>query len=194
MSDITFKDEPFNRLRFADLRNESEEMKWKILEYHNQPWVLAHIYGPAFTEEQHVKFLQALPTMKRKHYIVYFDGYPIGKYSFDVSSDAVENPGNYLFYEQDTMTGLGALMQYAFMKYVFEDLGVKYLRYSVRKDNSNNNAKSENNRGVRIIGEDDEQYFYESDAESTAAIRGKYEKGLKILFSDFVYRNTWFRR
>ena len=190
MSDITFKDEPFSRLRFADLRNESEEMKWKILEYHNQPWVLAHIYGSAFTEEQHVKFLQALPTMKRKHYIVYFDGYPIGKYSFDVSSDAVENPGNYLFYEQDTMTGLGALMQYAFMKYVFEDLGVKYLRYSARKDNSNNNAKQDNNCGVRIIGEDDEQYFYESDAESTAAIRGKYEKGLKILFSDFVYRNT----
>lgn len=188
MSDITFQEEPFNRLRFADLRNETEEMKWKILEYHNQPWVLAHIYGPAFTEEQHVKFLQALPTMKRKHYIVYFDDYPIGKYSFDLGSNAVENTGNYLFFEEDAMTGLGALMQYAFMKYAFEELGAKYLRYSVRKDNSNNNVKPDNKCGVRIIGEDDEQYFYESDVVSTAAIRRKYERALKILFADFSYR------
>lgn len=190
MRAIIFRDEPYNRLSFIDLRDETEEMKWKILEYHNQPWVLSHIAGSAFTREQHIMFLENLSKIQRFHYIVYFDEHAIGKYSFDLKEDAVENTGDYLFFEKDTMTGLGPLMHYAFLKHAYDDLGVKYIRFSVCRSNEmgvRNNVKRNKKLGIRLIGEDKDYYYFEHDLNSRLANRREMDEKLKVIFADFTY-------
>jgi len=186
---ITFDDFPYNMMKFVDLINESEEMKWKILDYHNQEFVLNSIVdSTVYTVEGHKKFLASLPTLKRKHYIVYFDNKPIGKYSFDIDDcgDKVTNAGNYLFYESDLMSGMGFLMVCFFYRYVFEVVGAKEIHSSAR--NTNNNSISIGKRlGMKVVKKDkDKTYavgFLDSYLEKIPRVNEILVKSFSTIYS-----------
>ncbi|HCB92598.1 MAG TPA: hypothetical protein DEP57_02110 [Selenomonas sp.] len=137
VSEVTFSDYPYSRMMMRNLCDESDEMKWKILDYHNQDFVLAcSIDTRPYTVEGHRKFLQALPNLKRKHYIAYFDGRAVGKFSYEMDGNHVIDSGTFLFHKEDLMTGLGLFFEMFSTRFLFECIKAESYAFNVRKDNT----------------------------------------------------------
>ena len=160
MDIIEFQEIGFTKIKFVNLIDESEEIKWKVLEWHNQDFLLDKIGGDKYSIELHKQFLANLPNSKTKHYVVYYDGRAIGKYEFKLSATEIFDLANYLFYEADIMSGLGLLMRQAFFKYAFEVLKVKKISYQVFKSNIGSVSFSKKT-GAVICSEDEKSYFYQ---------------------------------
>lgn len=141
MEKIVFAEYPFTRIEFIDLLDESKDMQWKILDYHNQDFVLNSIVDSVvFTPEGHEKFLKILPTLDRKHLIAYVDGRPVGKVSYSPTDlNKSEHIGYYLFHQDDMGKGYGLLMVTALFVHLFSR-GFDELYTSVKISNSSSNG------------------------------------------------------
>lgn len=179
---IKFNEPGFNKITFVDLLDETEDIKWKILEWHNQDFLRGKIDKEKYTAESHKIFLQKLPNSKRKHYIVYYEKRPIGKYDFIIDGQNVSDLGNYLFFEEDLMTGIGLLMRQAFLKYVFEDLRLNKITYKVYKSNKSTISLSKKTGGI-IIADDEEWIFFEITTERWLAKKEKIDMLVKYMFA-----------
>ena len=172
-----------------DLLQESAAMQQKILEYHNQAFVLNSIGdSQPFTPEGHRRFLESLPHLERKHYIVYFDHEPIGKFSFNPpgkNADFADELGDYLFFEDDLRSGLGVLLRMFSERYLFECLGIREVRFSVRKDNKASNATSRK-MGARQVSEAGGLNFYTVSKDDYIKARGKYDPILQAAFAGYT--------
>ena len=164
---ITFLEKPYNRLQMVDLLDESDEMKWKIFDYHNQKFVLQNIVDDRpFTKEGHAEFLQKLPALARKHYIVYFDGQPLGKFGWELveAEKRLNAPGYYLFHEKDMMGGLGLLMVSFLYHYAFDVLTVRSIHHEAKCSNKNSVLLSKH-FGNRVVKENDTLIYFECTAD-----------------------------
>ena len=179
---IIFNDSGYDRMHFINLICETEEIKWKILEFHNQEFLLDKIGGGVFTREGHMKFLNELPRLERKHYIVYFDDRAVGKYGFKFENNCISDLSNYLFFETDLMSGIGLLMRVAFFKYVFEVLNVDKITYKVLKTNKSTISLSKKT-GAIVVGEENDMYCYEVTNESYFRLREKLDSLVKFMFT-----------
>lgn len=181
---ITFLEKPYNRLQMVDLLDESDEMKWKIFDYHNQKFVLQNIVDDRpFTKEGHAEFLQKLPALARKHYIVYFDGQPLGKFGWELveAEKRLNAPGYYLFHEKDMMGGLGLLMVSFFYHYAFDVLKVRSIHHEAKRSNKNS-VRLSKHFGNRVVKEDDTLIYFECTAEAYQARKDDVDALLREYF------------
>lgn len=163
---ITFMEYPYSRMCMVDLLDETEEIKWKILDYHNQDFVLKNIVnGRPFNAEGHAEFLKALPTLKRKQYILYLDGRDIGKLSWtpDDSGKILTDAGYFLFHEEDLMSGIGALMAGFLHHYVFDVLKIEKMESHANLFNTNSIGITKR-FGSRVVRQDERFMYFEITA------------------------------
>ena len=178
---ITFQEPGFNRVYFIDLLDETEDIKWKILEWHNQDFLRGKLDKEKYSIESHKNFLENLLYSKRKHYIAYFDGRPVGKYDFIADGQMILDSGSYLFFEKDLMSGIGLLTRHAFLKYVFENLKLNKIAYKVYKTNRSVISLSKKMGGV-IVAEDNDCIFFEITIDSWLEKKEKIDKLVKFMF------------
>lgn len=182
---FTFAEKPYNRLQMVDLLHESEKMKWKILDYHNQDFVLKTIADDTrFNKDGHAVFLKKLPNMSRKHYIVYYEGRALGKLSWSPIEDGerLEELGYYLFNEEDLMGGLGLLMVSFFYHYAFDVLKVHSIHHEAKRSNKNS-VRLSKHFGNRVVREDDTLVYFECTAEAYQARKDDVDALLREYFS-----------
>ncbi|WP_196606661.1 GNAT family N-acetyltransferase [Pectinatus frisingensis] len=177
---ITFDKNPYNHIKIIDLIDESDYMKWKILDYHNQKFILDNIVVQTpFTREGHSNFLKLLPTLKRKQYITYFDNRAIGKVSFTPVDYGWDVFGYHLFHENDLGKGYGFLMVAAFFLYGFVNLHICKLTTTVRLFNYAS-MRILQCLGCRIEKQDNQLFYlictekdYMSEKEKVSSILAK---------------------
>ena len=174
MDEITFPEQPYARMFMRNLLDETEEMKWKLLDYHNQDFVLAcSVDTRPYTEEGHRKFLESLPGLKRRHYIVYFDGRAIGKHSYDIEEGRITDSSTFFFHREDIMSGLGVLWEAFILRFSFEYLKVESYAFSVRKDNKP--MMSAMKRLAQRVREDEILCYFEITREAFPSCMKKLE-------------------
>lgn len=180
---IKFDDPLYSRMYWVDMRDVPKELQWKVLEYHNQKFVLDKIVGEAFTEEEHRNFLEHLDeiieTKHRPQYIVYFDGRPVGKYSFTVEENVIPNTGLFLFHEEDQGKGIGLFMKMFFFKYVFEKCKIVSVKDQIYDDNVSQI------RLKQLFGE--KKLYVEGNKityENTSSIYGERKASLERILAD----------
>ena len=181
---ITFMEFPYNRMCMVDLIDETEEMKWKILKYHNQPFVLNKIVdGKPFTAEGHAEFLKVLPTLKRKQYILYLDGREIGKLSWtpDDNGKVLRDAGYFLFHEADLMSGNGNLMAGFLHHYIFDVLKIEKMESYANLSNTNSIGVFKK-FGNRVVKQDDKFMYFEGTADDFHEVSGDIDVLLSCFF------------
>ena len=159
---ITYNKHPYDKMKMVDLENESEEMKWAILDYHNQDFVLNGIVNNTpFTPEGHADFLAKYPYMRRRQYIVYYNNRAIGKISVTpISDDEYDDLGCYLFHKEDLHKRLGMLVMSFAYHYLFDVRKAKKIKYDIRKINKNSQRISIS-LGCKIISENNDRFNME---------------------------------
>ena len=183
MDDIVFQEKPFDKIKFVDLINESDEMKWKILVYQNQKFVLDSIVDSTiFTREGHEKFLNSLDNLNRKHFIAYFEGRAIGKMSYTPDGNSVSSVGYYLFNLEDTMSGLGLLMVSSIFMYLFEVKKFDIVYGSAKKTNKNSNSIAKK-YGCRVYKKDDKCNYYVCERNDYLSKCTKFKENLRVFFT-----------
>ncbi len=179
---IKFDDPLYSRMYWVDMRDVPKDLQWKVLEYHNQKFVLDKIVGGAFTEEQHRNFLEHLDEIiEKKHryqYIVYFDDRPVEKYSFTIDGDIVKDTGNFLFFEKDLRSGIGFLGTCFFYRYVFEVLNAKKMSYSAYLSNRKQ-VSFLKKLGSKIVDITEDKVFFEYDKETHFSRKASFEELLQ---------------
>ncbi len=164
---ITYNKPPFDRMKMVDLADETEEMQWAILDYHNQDFVLNSIVdNTVFTREGHAKFLKNYPQMTRRQYIVYYKDKAIGKLSFTPQNDGIIlEPGYFLFHKTDLRNGLGMLLIVFAYHYWFDELKAIKIKHCALKSNKNS-VKISKQLGNTVINTDDDKVYFECTREN----------------------------
>lgn len=171
------------RIKFINLLNESEDIKWKILELHNKSELLGKIDGVMYTIDGHRKFLDNLHNSKEQHYVVYFDNRPVAKYNFTIESNIVTDIGNYMFAIEDRLSGLGLLIDYFLSFYLFECLDIEKVCFRVLKTNRKQVSYSKKTGG-KIIFEDERMFYFEKQKSTFQNTKTKMEEILNLMFNN----------
>lgn len=182
---IKFSKKPYDRVFLVDLIDETDDMKWKVLDYHNQDFVLKSIVnGQPFTRDGHKKFLEILPSLKRKQYIVYFDHRAIGKLSWTPSDDGkvISDSGYFLFNEDDLMSGMGLIMAAVSFHYIFDVLNVEIIHTSALIGNKNSRNLGKR-FGFKVVGKDEQCVFMDCTKEDYHRVYKSIDELLELYFS-----------
>lgn len=186
---ITFSKKPYDRVYLVDLIDETDDMKWKILEYHNQDFVLKNVVnGKPFTREGHKKFLEMLPSLKRKQYIVYFDNRAVGKLSWTPNDDGkiINDSGQFLFHEDDLMSGVGVLITATLFYYIFDVLNADIIHTSALINNKKSISLGKR-FGCKIVGRDEQYVFCDCTKEDYHKVSKPIDELLEKYFSELLY-------
>ena len=182
---FTLDKEPYSRMKMVDLIDETDTMKWAILDYHNQKFVLDNIVdSKIFTREGHAEFLNKYPTLKRKQYIVYIDNRDLGKISFLPDKNNVYSGiGYYLFHENDMHKHLGLLMVSFAYHFLFDELNAEKVVYSALKNNESSIGLSKR-LGCRIVQDDEKIVYLECTRGDFYKCASNIDEYLKNVFKE----------
>ena len=180
---ITYNKPPFDRMKMVDLVDETEEMQWAILDYHNQDFVLNNIVdNTVFTCDDHKAFLEKYPSMKRRQYIVYYNCRAIGKVSFTPLEDGIyDDLGYYLFHKKDLHKKYGLLMVSFVYHYIFDILNARKIKCTILPKNISSQRLSLS-LGCKIVKEDNKLVYLECLREDYQKSISNIDEQLNMIF------------
>lgn len=126
-------------MKFVDLTTVDLNLQLIVRDWRNHPDIRKNMYtDEIITMEQHQAWLNTLKsTLKTKVYIAYKDTFPIGIVSISNISTVHKN-ADWAFYlnpEHLSTKGLGTLMEYHFLNYIFDNFNIEKLNCEVLEIN-----------------------------------------------------------
>lgn len=114
-----------NRIRFVNLLDADEEMKWQVRAWRNSDFVRRNMLSThIITESEHENFLSKLQKDDSvKYYIAFYDDEPIGVLNMHIDFDGKKSEfGYYLSNIKYVDSGFGAILEYVLLNHAFFDL------------------------------------------------------------------------
>lgn len=126
-------------MKFVDLTTADLELQLIVRDWRNHPDIRKNMYtDEIITLEQHQAWLNSLKsTQKTKVYVAYKGASPIGIVSITNINELHKN-SDWAFYlnpEYLSTKGLGTLMEYHFLNYVYENFDIEKLNCEVLEIN-----------------------------------------------------------